>query len=77
MTKMNRASSIKNNLIVYSLGVILLMTTLSVYSLFIMERYKGQIAVMFEKHIFLSDIKSVVSELDDDLLGYLSSKKFY
>lgn len=74
MTKMNRASSIKNNLIVYSLGVILLMTILSVYSLFIMERYKGQIAVMFEKHIFLSDVKSVVSELDDDLLGYLSSK---
>lgn len=74
MTKMNRVSSIKNNLIVYSLGVILLMTILSVYSLFIMERYKGQIEAMFEKHIFLSDIQSVISELDNDLLGFLSSK---
>ncbi|QUI22331.1 histidine kinase [Vallitalea pronyensis] len=74
MTRRNRASSIKNHLIVYSLGVILLMTILSVYALFIMERYRGQIETMFERHIYLSDIQSVISELDDDLLGFLSSK---
>lgn len=74
MTKLNRVSSIKNNLIVYSLGIILLMTILSVYSLSIMEKYKGQIQAMFEKHIFLSDVQGTIQEIDDDLLGFLSSK---
>lgn len=74
MEKLNRFGSIKFNLIAYSLGIIFLMTILSVYSLSIMNRYRSQIETMFEKHIFLSDIKQKISDLDDDLLGYLSSK---
>ena len=74
MAKLNSVGSIKNNLIVYSLGIILLMTILSVYSLMIMNRYKNQIETMFEKHIYLSEIQQTISDLDDNLLGYLSSK---
>ncbi len=74
MAKLNKFSSIKVNMIVYSLGIIMLMTILSVYSLSIMERYKGQIEGMFEKHIYLSEIEEMMGELDVDLLGFLSSK---
>jgi len=74
MAKSNKVSLIKNNLILYSLGIIFFMTILSLYSLSIMERYKEQIETMFEKHIYLSEIEQVMNELDDDLLGFLSSK---
>lgn len=74
MAKLSRFSSIKVNMIVYSLSIIMLMTILSLYSLSIMERYKGQIEGMFEKHIYLSEIEEIMDELDVDLLGFLSSK---
>jgi len=74
MSNPNRLGSIKNNLIIYSLGIIFLMTILSVYSLTIMNRYKSEIETMFEKHIYLSEIEKTISDLDDDLLSYLSSK---
>lgn len=74
MTRINKVSTIKNNMIIYSLSIILLMTILSVYLLSIMDRYKGQIDTMFEKHIYLSSIEEVMNRLDENLLGFLSSK---
>ncbi len=43
MPKLSKFGSIKNNMMMYSLGIILLMALLSMYSLSIMERYKGEI----------------------------------
>jgi len=74
MRKINKFSSIRNNMIVYTLSIIFLMTVLSIYSLTIMERYQGQIEAMFEKHIYLSEVGNLMIELDEDLLGFLSSK---
>jgi sensor histidine kinase YesM len=74
MSKLNKFGSIKNNMMLYSLGIILLMAILSMYSLSIMERYKGQIQAMFEKHIYLSEVESNMNGLDADLLGFLTSK---
>ena len=74
MSKLNKVGSIKNNMMLYSLGIILLMAILSMYSLSIMERYKGQIQAMFEKHIYLSEVESNMNGLDADLLGFLTSK---
>ena len=74
MPKLNKFSSIKNNMMMYSLGIILLMAILSIYSLSIMDRYKGQIQAMFEKHIYLSEIEATMNGLDADLLGFLTSK---
>ena len=66
--------SIRINLIVFSLTIILLMTILSIYSLSVMNRYKGQIEAMFDKHIELSRIHTLIQEMDDDLLGFLTTK---
>lgn len=74
MTKVNRVKSIRGSLIIYSMSIILLMTVLSIYSLSIMEQYKGQIETMFERHIYLSDIENIVEEMDENLLGFLTSK---
>ncbi|WZL80881.1 histidine kinase [Vallitaleaceae bacterium 9-2] len=74
MPKLSKFGSIKNNMMMYSLGIILLMALLSMYSLSIMERYKGEIQGMFEKHIYLSQVESRMNSLDADLLGFLTSK---
>ncbi|PHS36325.1 MAG: hypothetical protein COA82_01745 [Alkaliphilus sp.] len=74
MKKMNRIGSIRGNLILYSLSIILLMTVLSLYSLGIMNRYRRQIDTMFEKHIYLSEIEENLKIIDQNLLGFLSSK---
>lgn len=50
------------------------MTILSLYSLNIIDRYKHQIEGMFERHIFLSEIETMMNEIDENLLGFLSSK---
>ncbi len=39
-----------------------------------MEQYKGQIETMFEKHIYLSEIEQTITEMDENLLGFLTSK---
>lgn len=74
MTKLNRLNTVKSKMRIYSLIIIFVMTILSMYSLSINKRYKGQIENMFEKHIYLSKIKGIMVELDEDLLGYLTSK---
>lgn len=74
MKNKSRFASIRFNLIVFSLTIILLMTILSIYSLSVMNRYKGQIEVMFNKHIELSELHGVILDIDDDLLGFLSTK---
>ena len=74
MAKIKGLASIKNNLIVYSMSIILLMTVLSLYSLSVMVRYQEQMKGMFEKHIQLSEIEATVSTIDTNLLGFLSTK---
>lgn len=74
MKKVNRFASIRMNMLFYGLSVIILMTILSVYSISIMERYKGQIEGMFEKHLYLSQIESTLGRLDENLLGFLTTK---
>lgn len=74
MKSRNKFGTIRFNLIVFSLTIILLMTVLSIYSLSVMNRYKGQIEVMFDKHIQLSEIHITIREMDDDLLGFLTTK---
>ncbi len=70
----NKFGSIRINLIVFSLTIILLMTILSIYSLSVLNRYKGQIETMFDKHIELSELHGLIQEMDDDLLGFLTTK---
>ncbi|NDL67145.1 sensor histidine kinase [Anaerotalea alkaliphila] len=74
MGKINRFRSIKQNMTTYMMAVILLMTILTVYTLGILDRYKDQIQNMFERHIQLSEIQQLVTDMDADLLGFLSSK---
>lgn len=70
----SRFTSIKMTMTIYGLSIILLMTVLSVYSLTIMWRYKGQIETMFEKHLYLADIENQMVALDKNLLDFLSTK---
>lgn len=74
MKRSNRYSSIKFNMILYSFTIILLMTVLSLYILSILYRYQSQIETMFEKHIYLSEIEDTMADVDEDLLGFLSTK---
>lgn len=50
------------------------MTTLSLFSINVMVKYKDQMESMFEKHLFLAEIETTIGLLDEDLLGFLSSK---
>lgn len=74
MTKMNKFTSIKVNMMIYSFSIIFLMAILSFYALSILGRYKDQMENMFEKHIYLSEIEQVIEEIDEELLGFLSTK---
>lgn len=69
-----RFTSIKFNMIVYSMSIIILMTVLSIYTLSIMGQYKDQMSTMFERHIYLSEIETTIGQMDKDLLGFLSTK---
>ncbi|WP_240840823.1 sensor histidine kinase [Acidaminobacter sp. JC074] len=71
---MKTRASIKRSLILFSASIIVLMTLLSLYSLGIMNRYKDQVSTMFENHIYLNDIEEKMTTLDENLLGYLSTK---
>lgn len=70
----NKTSSIRNNMVFYSVSIILLMALLSLYTLGIMNRYKDQVSTMFENHIYLKNIEDQLSNLDENLLGYLTTK---
>lgn len=74
MKRKNKFGSIKLNMILYSFSIILLMTVLSIYILSILYRYQGQIETMFEKHIYLAEIEDTMAEIDNDLLGFLTTK---
>ncbi len=71
---MKTKASIKRYLILFSASIIVLMTLLSLYSLGIMNRYKEQVSTMFENHIYLNAIEEEIVVLDENLLGYLSTK---
>lgn len=71
---MKSRGSIRNTMLMFSASIIILMTLLSVYSLGIMNRYKQQVSTMFENHIYLSNIENEMIQLDENLLGYLSTK---
>lgn len=71
---MKSRGSIRNTMLIFSASIIILMTLLSVYSLGIMNRYKQQVSTMFENHIYLKTIENEMVELDENLLGYLSTK---
>lgn len=74
MSKIRKINSLKNNMIIYSLSIILLMTILSIYSISIVIKYKEQMESMFEKHIYLSEVESLVIKMDEDLVGFLTTK---
>ena len=74
MKKTKRFSSIKFDMIIYSFSIILFMTILSIYILSVLYRYQNQIETMFEKHIYFSEIEQTVAKVDDNLLGFLSTK---
>lgn len=66
--------SIRNTMLTFSVSIILLMTLLSLYTLGIMNRYKEQVSSMFENHLYLKSIERQMDQLEDNLLGYLSTK---
>lgn len=74
MTKRKRTASIRWNMIVYSMSIIVLMAILSIYAISIMNRYKEQMETMFEKHIYLSDVEATIERMDQNLLGFLNTK---
>lgn len=66
--------SIRTTMMVFAASIIILMTILSLYALGIMNRYKDQVSVMFERHLYLKDIENELIALDENLLGYLTTK---
>lgn len=74
MIKRKVSKSIRKNLVLYSFSIIFIMTVLSIYSLGITRQYMSQIDNMFEKHIYLSSIEDSIKSLDENLLGFLSTK---
>ena len=70
----NKMSSIRNSMVFFSVSIILLMALLSLYTLGIMNRYKDQVSTMFENHIYLKNIENQMNALDENLLGYLTTK---
>jgi len=74
MKKTKRSSSIKLDMIIYSFSIILFMTILSIYILSVLYRYQNQMETMFEKHIYFSEIEETMAKVDDNLLGFLSTK---
>lgn len=74
MKRINKLTSIRGTLVGYSSLVIILMTVLSLYTLGIMNRNQNQVSDMFEHHLFLNDIEETMLKIDEDLLGFLTSK---
>lgn len=74
---MRRSRTIKTNMLIYSLSIIILMAILSTYTLSITNKYKLQLEKTVEKNILLTNIKELVNIIDESLLGYLSSKSSY
>lgn len=66
--------TLKSKMFLYTFGIIILMTILSIYSLTIMNVYKGRIDEMFERNIALAQIEQDLFRVDDDLASYLSTK---
>ena len=66
--------TLKRKMLLYTFAIIGLMTILSVYSLTIMNVYKGRIDEMFERNLALSQIEQDLNRVDEDLVAYLSTK---
>ena len=66
--------SIKKKMFGYVFVIIVLMMALSIYSLGIMNLYKGKIDAMFVRNIMLQDISDQIVETNQELLVYLSTK---
>lgn len=67
-------ASIRFSMYAYTLAIIFFMALLSIYSLGIMDRYRESIEDMFEEHIYLSDMENRMDAIDENLLGFLSTK---
>lgn len=70
----SKFGTIRFSMVVFSFAIICLMTLLSFYTLSLLNRYRYQIDTMFEKHIYLSDLATRMEAIDENLLGFLSSK---
>ncbi len=66
--------TLKRKMLLYTFAIIILMTILSIYSLTIMNVYKGRIDEMFERNIALAQIEKDLFRVDDELASYLSTK---
>ena len=66
--------SLKRKMFLYTLAIIALMTILSIYSLTIMNVYKGKIDEMFQRNLALEEISQDLSKVDNELVAYLSTK---
>lgn len=73
LSKMPKVT-LKRKMLVYTFAIIFLMTLLSVYSLTIMNVYKGRIDQMFERNLALAQIERDLIQVDQDLVAYLSTK---
>ncbi len=74
MNRTRKFGSIRMKMLLYSMSLVIFMTILSLYSISILEKYKGQMEGMFEKHLYLSDIEALLDDMDQNLLGFLSTK---
>jgi len=72
--RLKKISTIKNKMLAYSMVIIVLMTLLSIYSLTVLHTYKSQIDGMFDRNILLAETKTIMDEVDGELVSYLSSK---
>lgn len=66
--------TIKRKMLFYTFAIIILMTALSIYSLALMNVYKGRIDEMFQRNIALEGIRNDLNQLDEELYSYLSTK---
>ncbi len=72
--KKQKMGSIKHKMFGYVFMIIILMMALSIYSLGIMNLYKGKIDAMFVRNIMLQEISDQIGETNQELLVYLSTK---
>ena len=66
--------SIRLKLMVYSLLLIIIMLTTSLYTLNNTKHILGEFNYMFENGIYLTDLSNDLKNTDNELLGYLTTK---
>lgn len=72
--RVKKYATIKNKMLGYTFGIIILMAILSIYSLTITNVYKEKIDVMFVRNLALKEIDDYLTIVDEELFIYLSTK---